>query len=733
MPRRIAGIAFAVTLISALGCASAVELPQTHEYQRTLRAHMATLTEKDFAHGVTAPISKEPPKPDLEYQYRQYIATLMQQPLVGSKRGTPSINAPASLFVLSAIEGPEAVMVPPVWPEALIPFVEWDYPGNPYRDNRALRLRAFVTAAVKMMMLDAHLDTAKGLHRADWVGYQGVYLGAPYPGFKDLLPPKVQEAYKAGLRRLGQRLMDWGPRGEEPNLDMITPVGLWYVARAVDDAEFTKKVEAHARMMFTDPRYFHPAGYFVERGGVDLGFEGMTNFFVVWAALATDWDFADQAVERVYRLRAHVCLPEPDGTYTGPTAFNARLGSITWRDQWHWDGAREHAAALLTDEAAYLIKTPTDQQLAGGAARRAGMYTGQIKQNTRVRENGKLRHIRNDEIKSRPWKWRMWNTWNFPVSLNPGYESYPEGAYARRAKLQEDNSPMLKSPFERGETFVRDFAKAFTVTRQPTYAAIVHTGPVGRQRPNDGLFQFAGPLGFGGGQLSAFWTPEAGAVLQGRRRGMHWDKTFDTMEEWRLWPIHAVSGVTADGKVFTSARIIDPEVTSEIKGDAATVTAAGMISTDPKALNQAAKGSIGYARTFRIAPDGVRVETTVKGGGKLPVAELYETLPVFHRDGARGQEKLATTIEFQSGGKWAPATAEFQDGVTAVRLTRYKGAVTITFGRPRRVKLSAQEWKDTYLSRGVCRNVMIDLLEGGGKAVALDKDRTVSYQIAAVK
>ena len=47
----------------------------------------------------------------------------------------------------------------------------------------------------------------------------------------------------------------------------VVPVGLWYASQACRNADFTQAVEAWARELYTNPRYFHPAGYFVERGG----------------------------------------------------------------------------------------------------------------------------------------------------------------------------------------------------------------------------------------------------------------------------------------------------------------------------------------------------------------------------------------------------------------------------------------------------------------------------------
>lgn len=706
--------------------AHGVELPRKHPYQRMLRKFMATLKEKDFEHGVTALITACPSSQDIDYQYRACMMTLMQQPLIGHKRGTPAVNVPARRFVLSSIECPKAVMVPPVWPETLVAFVEWDYPGNLYRNNRALKLRAFVTASVNMMMLDAHLDVTPSLHRADWLGYPLVSFGASYPGFKDLLPPEVQKACLAGLRRRAEMIMALPVHGEEPNLDMTVPVGLWYVSQALQDPAFTKAAEAYAKRILTAPKYFHPAGYFVERGGCDLGFQGMSNWFAIWLALASDWDFAKDAVARTQRLRAYVSLPEPDGTWTRPTEFITRLGTPAWDDQWHWDGARNHAAAMVTDESAYLITMPSAEELTGAAARRSGEFAFQIHQNVRVREKGKLRFLKNEELKGHPWRFLRFPTWNFPATVNPGYEFYKKGAYAHHVALEKAKSPWLVSPFLRPGTFVRDFAQAFLVAREPTFSVILHTGPVGSQRPEDGLFQFKSPLGFGGGQLSAFWTPETGCILLGRRGGMNWDNAFDKVEDWRVWPIHAVSGCTAAGKVFTSARILRPAVDSDVKADTATVKVSGVIPADQLAQGKVLEGRIDYTRTFRLNRNALHVQTVVKADGKDKIAELYETLPVFHREGNGQQGKdLATKIEFEVGGKWVPATPEFQAGVTAIQLTRFKGAVRITFDQSRRVKLAPAEWKGEFITRAGCRTILIDLLPPDA--------RSVGYSIAPVK
>jgi len=727
-------------------------LPQNHHDQKVLYKFMAALTEKDFEHGVTEKISVPPPGSDLEQQYRDHIYALLQQPHVGGKRGIGAVNGPSSNFLLSTIEGQTAVVVPPVWVEAMASFIQWNSPGNLYRDNKALKMRAFVTASVLMMMLDDHLEQnpGAGFARADWMGYHLVIFASGYPVFKGMLPAEVQEAYEAGLLRIGQRVLAMGPKGGECDYEMSAAVGLWYVATATADALFTKDAEAYARRLCTDPKFLHPAGYWNEGGGFDLGFGGMANFWTVWLALASDWPFAKEAVERVYRLRAHLTLPEPDGKRTGPSAFNNRLGSPVSEDQWDWDTAREFGAAMLTDEAMHMIKIPAAEDLASAVKRRTDVFNehlyGALKNAPFMYPDGKRyladvpnsgRYLRNEEIRGNRWAFRIfWNGSNYPVEVNPSHEFYRHGAYAHLAELQVKNSPMLKPPYLRAGTFIKDFGGSLIVAKRSKFAAILHVGPVGDPAPAEPMAFFEGPLGFGGGQLSAFWTAEAGSALLARRAGLMMAGTecrrFDKIEDWRNWPIHAVSGVTGDGKFFTSARIARPKVVSDVKADQADVIVSGAIPATIPGQEGGPHGQLSYSRKFHVDDKGVRVETTVTGDGKDTIAELYETLPVYNRD-IRAQPKAGpAVVEFQAAGKWVPADATWVEKVKAVRIRRFQGAVVVTFDSPRRVKLSPADWADTFLSKASCRNVLIDLLETGDKPSTVKNAKSVAYLVEAV-
>lgn len=719
----------------AAAATARVMLPQAQEYQRTLRAYMATLTEKDFDPGVTGKVTTPPVNPDKEYQYRQFLLAIQQGPHVGGKRGTPAVNAPPLNFLLTTIEGPTAVIAPPVWVEALGSFIAWDSPGNVYRDNKALKMRAFVTAATKLIMIDNHLDVnaASGITRADWNCYNVIMAASAYPVFKGVLPPEVQKAYETGLLRLARKVMAKGPVGAEPDSEMGVAVGLWYAAQATGDVAFTKEAEAYAKKLCTDPRFLHPAGYWVEGGGLDLGFGGMPNFWTTWLALASNWPFAKEAVDKVYRLKSHLILPEPDGTVTGPTAFNSRLGSPASEDQWDWEGSRDHGAAMITDEAASMIKFPTDEELSKSLERRTQIIADHLYGGLRNAYDKTGRYLENDELRGSPWRWGVFpNGTNYPIEVNPSYEFYRKDAWAHLEKLRKENSPMLKSPYLRDGDFTHNFGNAFISVKHKSFAAVVHVGPVGDPAPDELMAFYKGPLGYGGGQLSAFWTPEAGSALLGRRSGfaMHGANPmfYDKIEEWRTWPLHAVSGATADGKFFTSARITKPKTTVDTKPNLTEAKVTGDIPQTFIGQEGGLTGKLQYARSFRIDDKGVRVETTVTGDGKDSIAELYETLPIYHRD-AKLQPNLAPpVIEFQSGGKWSPASDAWTEKVQAVRVTRFKGSVVVTFETPRRAKLSPKEWADAFLSRGVARNVLIDLLESDA-ATTVKGEKKNAYRV----
>jgi len=335
--------------------------------------------------------------------------------------------------------------------------------------------------------------------------------------------------------------------------------------------------------------------------------------------------------------------------------------------------------------------------------------------------------------------------------------------------LAESDSPLLGSPYvdRSAASFTRVFGRDFVAARRPAYAAIVHTGPVGRRGAGDERPAMPGPLGLGGGQLSAFWTPRTGSVLLGLRRGTSGDRAFDLLDEWRTWPAHMVAGRLASGLVISSARCVDPRAAFPAEGEVLVEGQLAGLETVPVAgpAGQPAKTECvdrqwpeapRYQRRVVLEAGRVRIETAVSGlpansasisriagtdaaaapvpsgaatgpdasrpsgfidsPASVPCLELYEVLPVYLRHEDKQPKAEPTVIEFARAGgsgveSWLAAGDEPVAGVAAIRLRRFGGAVVVRFERPQRVLLSPAVWKDNWLNAGAAsRNILIDLL-----------------------
>lgn len=667
-------------------------LPQEHDYQQKLRKFLAALTEKDFdveRKQITAAATTE-----LDELYRLWLLSL-------HLHDVGAATLPASSFTLPALEGGKGLVLPcaPQECQMLAWLANWDYAGNPYHGSRPLKLRAFALAATEVMMLDyLYEHDPQGANRSDFLGGNLIWLGCTYRGVRDILPPDTLAAFEAGLRKLVLTLDQWGPRGSMTDMDLFAPVGLRYLSEAMNDPEVKRIAEGYSRRLFTDPRFFHPAGYFVDNGCFDTSYNGISLYFGTWAALMSDWKFAHEAIDKAHQLRAHLSFPHPDGILSGPSAMASRCSGDPPRDQWQFP-PRVHGSGMVTEEALYLSPLPSEDKLKAAP------------QAVNARLNAQL-------ARSRPAKPQPWRESHWSGAINFAYEFYPKGYYERRRQLARDESPLLKPLYPRHENFVRDFAKAFVIARLGDFAAAIHTGPVGGIHKD-----WQRPYGFGGGALCAFWTPATGPVILSRRRGVQ-GHVFDSFTEWRLWPVHAVTGLTAQGDLVTSSRIQQPEVDSQCSDGKADIRVTGMIPKYIAAQRESVATDLRYERRFLLNAGGLRILTSVKGKSEENLVELYETIPVFLRESA--SQKMPA-IRFQVGSDWADATVEPQAKVNAIRIERFHGAVLITFARPVTVRLSPEVWKDGFQTQAECRTLLIDLLNPGTGFV---QDVSVEYAIS---
>ena len=683
----------------------AATLPQAHPYQMVLRDYLANLREADFEVPLDRLVYDPAYFPTDDDRYRGWLFSGYVPTYAG-------LRLRPSYFTLQTIEGAGGVLMNlgQVRPEGLAWWANWAYPGNPYYGSPAVKNRAFVAAAVDLMMLDAAHDLGL-FRRSDFLGGTLIWLAYTYGGVRDNLPPEVQAAYEVGLRKFVDRLETWGPAGIMGDMDTFAVLGLAYTAQALGDAEIEERGKAYARNHLA--RFLHPAGYIDHGAGFDASYNGIGLYFMTWATLATGWDFLADGLQKMSRLKAYLTLPEPDRTYFfGPSHFSTSTSADSPNDQWEFSPPRDIGAAMSAHDALYMAF--------GGRSRRPWAWavpdTAAMVQAVQRSINTINAALTPLAATATPWQETHWSS-----AINYAHDYYPPGFYEQLKTLRDQPVPELQPPFLREGSFIHNFEDTFLVAKFADYGVIIHTGR---------LSWWEGLTGFGGGALSAFWTPQAGPVLLGRRRGYQHDNP-DRWDEFRIWPTHALSGRTPGGKVFTSARFKFPSKEYTVEESRAVVSVSGMIGDEFTAEDRCLRGDVRYNRRFVVEPEGLTVESTLTSDGQDLATELYETIPVFLRDG-RYPGEVPFYIWFEVGGQWVEATGDLYENVRRVQVGRFGGTIRIEFDEPQRLRLSPSEWSDTYQSRAICRNILVDLLGSGGKAAPLPARVAVRYRITVV-
>ncbi|GBC91601.1 hypothetical protein HRbin15_00055 [bacterium HR15] len=689
----------------------AVPLPQNHPYQVTLRNYMASLTESDF----------ELPLNPLSYDanYFQSEDNLYRTWLITGFYSTPRLEGlryPASQFTLQTIEGnANRVLIPHVWPHEIAWWAQWNYPGNPYYGNRAIKLRAFVSAAVDMIMLDdAH---ERGLYRrSDFLGGTLIWLAYAYGVAKDVLPAEVQAAYEVGLRKFFERIEQWGPTGAFGDMDSMALVSMYYTAQAIGDPDLAGRAYIYAGRVIN---LHFQNGIERHQGGYDASYNGIAIFFLTWAALLTDWDIVVDVVDRLHEVKSHLTLPEPGNTFYGPSHFSSNTSADVANDQWSGSPPRDIGAAMVTDKALYLAFGGRSGRTWAWAVPTVAAMTQAVQRWI----NGINAALTPLSASPSVWGERHWIR---SESSTYAGDYYRPGTYARLQQLLQSQSPLILPLFTRSQIFINHLfdRKVFLSIRFPFYGAIFYTGELSPQ---------VSPIaGFGGGNLSAFWTPSTGSVILGRRRGFQ-GSNIDRWEEWRTWPVNAMSGAVPDGRAFTTAgyRPSTNDRDYWVQPDMATVELRGRIGDAYTSQNGAIRGQIIFRRRFTADPRGVTVDAILLSDGVDIVSELYEAIPLFLYDSVR-QRNVPHRVWFLINEEWTQITTEdLYTDVQQVKVERFNGAVRIVFETPQWVKLGTQ-WVDGFQSGATCRNLLLDLLRNNGQPVNLPAEARAWYRIVPV-
>ena len=710
--------------------ALSAELPTDHPWQKTLRAHLATLEEQDFEiknHSFEYPAAYEQVADDRLYRDWIVLGHLGREPPIAAFQAAPAH------FTLHRIEGDQIRIFPE--PAAMAWWIQFDFPGNPYAGSKPGKQRALGMAMVDMVMLEtAHRADPRNLKPDFMASNIGAWAYCLHHCGEDL-PKEVAAAYRLGILHYFELMVRLAPRDGNTNMDMRELVTLAELGHVFPDEAFRARLATEARRILfgdahrgpstSDPRRgtFHPAGYIGEADGPETSYNGISLYHLAEAAMISrgqpEWDaFLPEVVERMVRFKAYNTFPQPDGSYEGPSSWSKRTNDPYVRDQRDrpW---RAFAEAMLTKEALYRLKIdPANAGAATYGLADRGKMLSDVRQGV-------------DRLSRRPSKPERWNAeespvWqeeHWPADLPYTWDHYIAGSYDRFRKAAEDGSVWLQPPYDRDGDFNINFDGEFWSVKRGDWGFQVEAVPhMGRSYDTGGSGALAG------GSLPAFWTRHTGVVVLGRLPDKWNNVTWDKI---RAWPTHHLWGLTAEGSGFSSARQRDPWVNFETEGQSPRVHVFGDLGgartvQTPDILDA---GHVSYRRTFTLEKDGLRVESQLLSLGQDQIRELWESLPIL-LTAMQPRQQPVTKLEFLINNKWQPGSEELTPNVLAVRASRFEGAVEIRFDAPQRVRLSPVI-ETVYQKRDRLQMVQIDLLGSNGQATAMPQKAEVNYVIRA--
>jgi hypothetical protein len=638
--------------------------------------------------------------------------------------------------------------------------------GNYYYRKRAVALRALITSAVEMMLFEESVRTGARSGENDMYGKVLASAAYVYLHCKSELPAEVRSTYEEAMRFFVEATIEQGAQDINTNMDMFAVRAFAIISQSADDALLRERAEKAARRVLfgnidgsvesnhdVHSGTFFPAGYIGENDGPETTYNGQSFNQLVRAYSYvkddSDWRFLREVVRRMALFKQYQIFPDPDGFYTGPSAYSGRTGGSYVRDQM----IEEHAAIYAADVEE--TRVFARRHKFGGALPLVLRDEGSIASDTERRRDSQNADGYDTIMTTSPPTFNAWSSWppKHPANLSTTWRSTLK-------PLVDSNDPITVLPFER-ENFY--FNKAFggSPTGEEFWAYKSTDGTEDWGFFLEADAQQGDYHGWFGGKLETFWTENAGVVLLNVRS----DKDDFSWDEIDTWGVQHVWGKddTEDG-YFTTAEIRGQrEVnnlarTSVIETGASTPYAEVVnVFNDPGTSTASSEsgeesgyeleGDVKVTNRFDVLDDGVRVTHMIASDQSDQSTELWATVPVNLRygDGPGSQDQANipdATIEYLDGDVWR-VLPEDTDGdgmpelvsTTALRIGRdYQNGsgpqyAYLDLNGTQSVRVSTQVWQQGYQGYHRLRNIHIDLHGNPGTAAALPAEKSVSYTV----
>ncbi len=575
-----------VVFVLMSGASAFGQLPQNHSWEVTLRNYIASLTVSDYAVPIKQLTWNSSWVKSDDQLYRWWLAF---RDLPNGKE----IEMDPKYLLLSSIEGNDGKIHMAIGRGEYSVFhaawwADFDYPGNPYYNNKAVKLRAMIPAMVDLMMITQAHENGQ-YERSDYAG--GDLMTSAYAFYvgQDVLPDNVKSAWVTGMKNLKSQIQNWGPTGIFGDMDSFAIIGMWYLSKALNDPNITQGAQDYTDRLIE--RWFNHAGYMGHGDGFDATYDGIDLYFYSWAAMISNYQPLIDALNGILKLKGFLTVPDPDGYWNGPSHFSTATNGPVASDQWN-RYLRDVSDAMLSDNALYLLE-------GNGVNRNFGYeIIPDVSYMESTGSNTGIPRIINSGYRSTgftPFKVldnsyipKVWheNHWiNDQTSLIYAYDGYKTGFYKAIKDLKSSNSTSLIPPFSRKTNFISVFSNnvnnpdscTFLAAKLGGFGAIIHTGRLSNWGDATGILS-----GLSGGTLSTFWTPTTGTVINGIAGGYQNNNSNqqDSWSNWQEWSVNAISGLNGNDKPFSSARNRFPEAISQVNGsNTAELTVNGKIGS----------------------------------------------------------------------------------------------------------------------------------------------------------
>lgn len=635
-------------------------------------------------------------------------------------------------------------------------YKDFDYAKNPHYQRAAVMNRGLIHAMIQLIKIDDEHEKGN-FQRSDYIGGSLIKVAVAYDAGKKLLPTVVQKAYETLLLKEFERAESWKLVKLFGDMESMSPVGMYYVAKAIGDPALMTRAATHAQDVYDT--MMNGAGFEKHENGADVVYQGIYLFYASWLLSATQADpaaaslyqFLIPYIDRACKFLNYMTIVEPtlvpgELRLTGPSHFNAANpgspGELIWNI-----GFRGYLAGAMysnqcktrilnQDGASYAI-FPLDRTVAQMKSDlQSFMSSSNFVNNGNQGTNSKWSiNYENPLIPTDDWSEGHWGTATSTVYT---YSFFKNGFYNDLITDLQNNEAWTKYPFQFTNNYIETLDDInepvankkpwFVIAKSSNMHTIWHLGTLAwRNQESTNI------AGFGGGAISSVST--VGPIIMGRERGNQ--QQMMTLAEWRIWATHHMAGADENGNYFGTARDRDLNRTVTKNGNTSvTAVVTGTIgpSNNKTAPNGSITGSVNYQRTFAFNQStGINVTSILNSDTTDQATELYEIIPVYLYDPAINDivanPNEITVISFYKNGSWVTPTTNNTTGVTDIRLSRYNAPLYIHFATAQSVKLAPTEMVQSSGNRSHNRNILIDLLKNNGSAVHLPSQTSITYTI----